>query len=188
MPDPAGRPPERAKSGGTGPRPIWRGWFASFVAIVLLLTAVDVLVLWEDRRLLIPSLAALAFFLFTRPDGPDANWRGVVVAPTIGAVIGTLGAIAQTRLPQFIVVLVAVAATMLIMRFLDVAVAWVLVVMLLPIIHGSLTGPRPDSPQEPFPIYTYLYPVWILLYATLLFLAFKLWRRTLPLEERVSRT
>ncbi len=61
-----------------------------------------------------------------------------MVAPAIGAVIGTLGIIAQTRLPQFIVVLVAVAATMLMMRLLNVAVATVLVVMLLPIVHGSL--------------------------------------------------
>lgn len=188
MTDPAAKPDERANSGETGPGQIWRGWFASFVAIVALLTAVDALVLWEDRRLLIPSLAALAFFLFTRPAGPDANLRGVVVAPFIGAAIGTLGTIAQARLPQFIVVLVAVAATMVMMRLLDVAVAWVLVVMLLPIVRGSLTGQSPASQDDPFPIYTYMYPVWILLYTILLFLAFRIWRRTLPVEERMPRT
>jgi hypothetical protein len=179
MPDPAGRPAEGAQSGKPSLRLIWRGWFASFVAIVLLLTAVDVLVFWEDRRLLIPALAALAFFLFMHPTGADRNLRGIVVAPAIGAVIGTLGTIAQTRLPQFIVVLVTVAATMLMMRLLNVAVATVLVVMLLPIVHGSLTEPSRDLQQDTLPIYTYLYPVWISAYTALLFLVFKIWRRTL---------
>jgi uncharacterized membrane protein YccC len=100
----------------------WHGWVAAFVAVVLILTAVDTFVVSEERLrgLLIPSLAALSFFLFIRPTGPDANLRGIVVAPVIGAVIGLLGTIAQTRLPQFIVVLVAVAVAMIMMHLLDV--------------------------------------------------------------------
>jgi hypothetical protein len=168
----------------------WHGWLAAFVAVVLILTAVDAFVLGEERLRgsLIPSLAALSFFLFTRPTGPDANLRGIVVAPVIGAVIGLLGTIAQTRVPQFIVVLMAVSAAMIMMRLLDVAVASVLVMVLLPIIHGTLIGPSPGEPQHhPFPIYTYWYPVWILVYTVGLFVIFKGWRRTLPTEERAPR-
>ena len=143
---------------------------------------------WSHARLAFPSLAALSFFLFMRPTGPDANLRGIVVAPVIGAVIGLLGTIAQTRLPQFFVVLVAVAVAMIMMHLLDVAVASVLVIVLLPIIHSSLSGPPPGEPQHnPFPIYTYWYPVCILVYTGLLFLIFKAWRRTLPSEERAPR-
>jgi hypothetical protein len=111
-----------------------------------------------------------------------------VIAPVIGAVIELLGTIAQTRVPQFIVVLVAVSAAMIMMRLLDVAVASVLVMVLLPIIHGTLTGPPPGEPQHnPFPIYTYWYPAWILVYTGVLFLIFKAWRRSLPSEERAPR-
>lgn len=165
MSNPASRPTDGVRSTQAYVRKAWHGWFASFVAVVLILTAVDAFVVEEERLrgLLIPSLAALSFFLFTRPTGADANLRGIVIAPFIGAVIGLLGTIAQTRLPQFIVVLAAVSAAMLMMRLLDVAVASVLVMVLLPIIHGSLTGPPPGEPQHnPFPIYTYWYPVWIL--------------------------
>jgi hypothetical protein len=67
-------------------------------------------------------------------------------------------------------------------------VASVLVIVLLPIIHGSLTGPPPGGPQHiPFPIYTFWYPVWILLYAGLMFMIFKAWRSTLPSGERAPR-
>jgi CBS-domain-containing membrane protein len=190
MSNPTSRPAEGVRSTEVYVRKAWHGWFAAFVAVVLLLTAVDAFVVGEEglRGLLIPPLAALAFFLFTRPTGPDVNLRGIVITPVIGAVIGLLGTIAQTRLPQFIVVFVAVSAAMLMMRLLDVAVAAVLVMVLLPIIHGSLIGPPPGEPQHnPFPIYTYWYPVWILVYTALLFLIFKAWRRTLPSEERTPR-
>jgi hypothetical protein len=190
MANPTSRPTEGVQSTQAYVRKAWHGWFAAFVAVVLLLTAVDAFVVGEEglRGLLIPSLSALAFFLFTRPTGPDANLRGIVVAPIIGAVIGLLGTIAQTRFPQFIVVLVAVSAAMIMMRLLDVAVASVLVIVLLPIIHGTLTGPPPGELQHnPFPIYTYWYPVWILVYTVALFLIFKAWRRTLPSEERAPR-
>jgi CBS-domain-containing membrane protein len=190
MSNPASRPTEGVQSTQGYVRKAWHGWFAAFVAVVLVLTAVDAFVVGEERLrgLLIPSLAALSFFLFTRPTGPDANVRGIVVAPVIGAVIGLIGTIAQTRVPQFIVVLVAVSFAMLIMRLLDVAVASVLVIVLLPIIHGTLTGPPPGEPQNnPFPIFTYWYPGWILVYTGVLFLIFKAWRRTLPSEERAPR-
>ena len=111
-----------------------------------------------------------------------------MVAPVIGAVIGLLGSIAQTKVPQFIVALMAVSAAMIMMRLLDVAVASVLVMVLLPIIHGTLIGPSPGEPQHnAFPIYTYWYPVWILVYTVGLFVIFKAWRRTLPTEERAPR-
>jgi CBS-domain-containing membrane protein len=190
MSDPTSRLTEDVQRAKAYVRKEWHGWFAAFVAVVLILTAVDAFVVGEERLrgLLIPSLAALSFFLFTRPTGPDANLRGIVVAPVIGAVIGLLGTIAQTRVPQFIVVLVDVSAAMLMMHLLDVAVASVLVMVLLPIIHGTLTGPSPGEPQHnPFPIYTYWYPVWILVYTGLLFLIFKAWRRSLPSEERAPR-
>ena len=190
MSKPTSRPTRGAQSTEAFVRKEWHGWFAAFVAVVLILTAVDAFVVGEERLrgLLIPSLAALSFFLFTRPTGPDANLRGIVIAPVIGAVIGLLGTIAQTRVPQFIVVLVAVSAAMIMMHLLDVAVASVLVMVLLPIIHGTLTGPPPGEPQHnPFPIYTYWYPVWILVYTGVLFLIFKAWRRTLPSEEQAPR-
>ena len=178
MSKPTSRPTKGAQSKEAYLRKEWHGWFAAFVAVVLIITAVDAFVVGEERLrgLLIPSLAALSFFLFTRPTGPDANLRGIVIAPVIGAVIGLLGTIAQTRVPQFIVVLVAVSAAMIIMHLLDAAVASVLVIVLLPIIHGTLTGPPPGEPQHnPFPIYTYWYPVWILVYTGVLFLIFKAW-------------
>ena len=190
MSKPTSRPTKGAQSTEAFVRKEWHGWLAAFVAVVLILTAVDAFVGEEERLrgLLIPSLAALSFFLFTRPTGPSANLRGIVVAPVIGAVIGLLGTIAQTRVPQFIVVLMAVSAAMIMMRLLDVAVASVLVMVLLPIIHGTLIGPSPGEPQHhPFPIYTYWYPVWILVYTVGLFVIFKGWRRTLPTEERAPR-
>jgi hypothetical protein len=190
MSKPTSGPTKGAQSTEAFVRKEWHGWFAAFVAVVLILTAVDAFVVGEERLrgLLIPSLAALSFFLFTRPTGPDANLRGIVIAPVIGAVIGLLGTIAQTRVPQFIVVLVAVSAAMIMMHLLDVAVASVLVMVLLPIIHGTLTGPPPGEPQHnPFPIYTYWYPVWILVYTGVLFLIFKGWRRSLPSVERAPR-
>ena len=109
-----------------------------------------------------------------------------VFAPAIGAVIGLLGAIGQATLLQYLVVLVAVALAMIAMRLLRVANGSVLVIVLLPIVHGSLVGPDAASRHNPLPIYTYWYPVWILVYATVLFLVFKAWRHTLPLEERVE--
>jgi hypothetical protein len=190
MSKPTSRPAKGAQSTQAFLRKEWHGWFAAFGAVVLILTAVDAFVGEEERLrgLLIPSLASLSFFLFTRPTGPSANLRGIVVAPVIGAVIGLLGSIAQTMVPQFIVVLIAVSAAMIMMRLLDVAVASVLVMVLLPIIHGTLIGPSPGEPQHnPLPIYTYWYPVWILVYTVGLFVIFKGWRRTLPTEERAPR-
>ncbi len=168
---------------------MWHGWFAAFFTIAVFLASIDFLLVEEVglHGLLVPSLSALAFNLFTRPSGAHTTWRGFVFAPTIGAVIGLLGAIAQATLPQYLVVLVAVALAMLAMRLLGVANGSVLVIVLLPIVHGSLVGPDPASRHNPLPIYTYWYPLWILVYATVLFLVFKAWRHTLPLEERVER-
>jgi hypothetical protein len=136
--------------------------------------------------LLVPSLSALAFNLFTRPAGSHATWRGFVITPAIGGIIGLAGTIVQVLLPQYLVVLVAVAAAMTSMCLLGVANGSVLVIVPLPILHGSLVGPDPASRHNPLPICTYWYPIRILVYATVLFLVFKAWRHTLPLEERVE--
>ena len=183
-----GKLPERAQSARVHMRKTWHGWFAAFVTIAVFLASIDFLLVEEAglHGLLIPSLSALAFNLFTRPAGSYATWRGFVFAPAIGAVVGLLGTIAQVTLPQYLVILVAVALAMIAMRLLGIANGSVLVIVLLPIVHGSLVGPDSASRHNPFPIYTYWYPVWILVYATVLFLMFKAWRHTLPLEERVE--
>ncbi len=38
--------------------------------------------------LLIPPLAVMAYLLFTRPDDRRASWRGVLILPTTGAILG----------------------------------------------------------------------------------------------------
>ena len=190
MPSNSARPTERSQSAKAFARRMWHGWFAAFVTIAVFLASVDFLLVGEAglHGLLIPTLSALAFTLFTRPVGSHVTWRGVVLAPTIGAVIGLLGAIAQVSLPQYLVVLVAIAAAMIVMHLLNVANASVLVIVLLPIVHGSLAGPDPASRHNPVPIFTYWYPIWILVYAVVLFLVFKAWRHTLPVEERAEHS
>ncbi len=87
------------------------------------------------RFLLFPSLASIAYLLFTRPVGPHATWRGAVIAPSVGAVIGTLGALAFD--PGFLGVLVITFATMLFMSLLQVTTPPVLAVAILPLVFGS---------------------------------------------------
>src|SRR5215210_1099647 len=83
-----GKLPERAQSARVHMRKTWHGWFAAFVTIAVFLASIDFLVVEEAglHGLLVPSLSALAFNLFTRPAGSHATWRGFVFAPAIGAV------------------------------------------------------------------------------------------------------
>jgi hypothetical protein len=65
---------------------------AAFVAVPLALGLIEFFAEDEHLRfLLFPSVGAIAYKLFTTPVGSHATWRGGVIAPTVGAAIGTLG-------------------------------------------------------------------------------------------------
>lgn len=125
------------------------GWDPTLIAVPLALAAIEVLAQQAQLRfLLFPSLASIAYLLFTRPVGPHATWRGAVVAPTVGAGIGTLGALAFR--PGFLGVLAVAFVTMLSMRLLRVTTPPVLAVAILPLVFGvggSDTPPRSSSPR-----------------------------------------
>lgn len=124
---------QRAKA---GLQRTWHGRDPTLVAVPLALAGIEVLAQQAQLRfLLFPALASIAYLLFTRPVGPHATWRGAVIAPTIGAGIGTLGALAFQ--PGFLGVLVITFATMLFMRLLRVTTPPVLAVALLPLVFGS---------------------------------------------------
>jgi hypothetical protein len=146
-----------------------RGWNAALVAVPLALAitlgTIEVLAIQTDLRLLLfPSLASIAYLLFTRPYGPHATWRGAVVAPSVGAGIGSLGTLVFR--PGFLGVLVITFATMLAMRSLRVTTAPVLAIAILPLVFqvGEIVE----------------FPASIFLATTMLFLLFKGWRRVLP--------
>lgn len=149
-------------------RRLWRGWNAALVAVPLALAFIEVVAQRAELRLLLfPSLASIAYLLFTRPVGPHATWRGAVVAPSIGASIGTVGTL--TFRSGFLGVLVISFAAMIAMRLLRVDTAPVLAVALLPLVFG-VRGVG--------------YPILIFLATSALFLLFRIWRRTLPPTER----
>ena len=140
------------------------GWDPTLVAVPLALAAIEVLAQQAQLRfLLFPSLASIAYLLFTRPVGPHATWRGAVVAPSVGAGIGTLGAIAFS--PGFLGVLVVAFAAMLSMRLLRVTTPPVLAVAILPLAFG---------------VRGIDYPASIFLATTVLFVLFKAEQRILP--------
>ncbi len=140
------------------------GWDPTLVAVPLALAAIEVLAQQAELRfLLFPSLASIAYLLFTRPVGPHATWRGAVVAPTLGAGIGTLGAIAFS--PGFLGVLVVAFAAMLSMRLLRVTTPPVLAVAILPLAFG---------------VRGIDYPASIFLATAVLFVLFKAEQRILP--------
>lgn len=141
-----------------------QGWNAHLVVVPVVLALTEVVAMQTELRLLLfPSLASFAYLLFTRPVGTHATWRGAVVGPTVGAAIGSLGALVfQTRI---LGVLVVTFLTMLMMRVLRVTNAPVLAVSLLPIV---------------FQTENWEFPVSILLATAGLFGFFLLWRRTLP--------
>ena len=142
----------------------WHGWDATLVAVPLALAVIEVLAQEAQLRfLLFPSLASIAYLLFTRPVGPHATWRGAVVAPTVGAAIGSLGALAFN--PGFFAVLVVAFATMLSMRLLRVTTPPVLAVAILPLAFGARG---------------FEYPASIFLATSVLFLLFKGWQNVLP--------
>ena len=135
----------------------WYGRDPTLVAVPLTLAAIELLAQQAQLRfLLFPPLAALAYLLFTRPVGPHATWRGAVVAPSVGAGIGTVGTLVFQ--PGFLGVLVIAFLTMLSMRLLRVTTPPVLAVALLPLVFGT-EG-----------VY---YPVSILLGTALLFVLFQ---------------
>ena len=148
---------------------LWRARTAAFAVVPLVLGAIE----WfaEDehlRFLLFPSVGAIAYKLFTDPFGPHASWRGAVIAPTMGAAIGTLGANAFA--PGFVGVALVSVLTMAIMRLLDVTVPSVVALAILPLVF---------SPE----LVTLWYPPAVLLATVMLFLMFLGMRRTLPADE-----
>ena len=113
----------------------WRGRDPTLVAVPLTLAAIELLAQQVQlRSLLFPSLASIAYLLFTRPVGPYATWRGAGIAPSVGAGIGTLGTFAIY--PGFFGVLVITFATMFSMRLLRVTTPPVLAVAILPLVFG----------------------------------------------------
>jgi hypothetical protein len=144
----------------------WHGWDATLVAVPLALAVIELLAEEAQLRfLLFPSLASIAYLLFTQPVGPHATWRGAVVAPTFGAAIGSLGALA----PGFFAVLVVAFVTMLSMRLLRVTTPPVLAVAILPLAFGARG---------------FEYPASIFLATAVLFALFKGWQSVLPSGER----
>ncbi len=143
---------------------IRQGWNAHLVIVPVVLTIVELVSIQAELQLLLfPSLASFAYLLFTRPVGTHATWRGSVVGPTVGAAIGSLGALVFQ--PRILGILVVTFLTMLAMRMLKVTNAPVLAVSILPLIFqtGSLE-----------------FPLSILIATAGLFAFFLLWRRTLP--------
>ncbi len=150
-------------------RKLWHGWTAAFVAVPLALGAIEYFAEDEHLRfLLFPSVGAIAYKLFTTPVGSHATWRGGVIAPTVGAAIGTLGA--NTFAPGFVGVALVSAITMVVMRLLGVTVPSVIALAILPLVF---------SPE----LVTLWYPPAVLLSTVMLFLIFLGWRRTLPSNE-----
>jgi uncharacterized membrane protein YhaH (DUF805 family) len=148
---------------------LWRDQTAAFVAIPLVLGAIEWFAQDEHLRfLLFPSVGAIAYKLFTDPAGSHATWRGAVIAPTVGAAIGTLGANAFA--PGFVGVALISVLTMAIMRLLDVTVPSVMALAILPLVF---------SPE----LVTLWYPPAVLLATVMLFLMFLGMRRTLPADE-----
>ncbi len=141
-----------------------QGWNAHLVVVPVVLTLVELVSIQTELRLLLfPSLASFAYLLFTRPVGTHATWRGAVVGPTVGAVIGSLGALVFQ--PRIVGVLVVTFLTMLMMRMLRATNAPVLAVSILPLVFQT-------EGLE--------FPLSILLATAGLFVFFLLWRRTLP--------
>lgn len=141
-----------------------QGWNAHLVVVPVVLTLVELVSIQTELRLLLfPSLASFAYLLFTRPVGTHATWRGAVVGPTVGAAIGSLGALVFQ--PRIVGVLVVTFLTMLMMRMLRVTNAPVLAVSILPLVYQT-------EGLE--------FPLSILLATAGLFVFFLLWRRTLP--------
>ncbi len=146
----------------------WPGLDPTLIAVPLALAAIEVLAQQAQLRfLLFPSLASIAYLLFTRPVGPHATWRGAVVAPTLGASIGTLGASAFS--PGFLGVLVVAFATMLSMRLLRVTTPPVLAVAILPLVFG---------------VRGLGYPASIFLATAVLFVLFRAEQRVFPADGR----
>ena len=141
-----------------------QGWNAHLVVVPVVLTLVEVVSIQTELRLLLfPSLASFAYLLFTRPVGTHATWRGAVVGPTLGAAIGSLGALIFQ--PRILGVLMVTFMTMLMMRLLRVTNAPVLAVSILPLVFQT------EGLEFPLSI----------LFATAgLFAFFLVWRRTLP--------
>jgi CBS-domain-containing membrane protein len=141
-----------------------QGWNAHLVVVPVVLTLVEVIATQTELRLLLfPSLASFAYLLFTRPVGTHATWRGAVLGPSVGAAIGTLGAVVFQS--KFLGVLVVTFVTMLAMRAMRVTNAPVLAVSILPLVFQA-------GGVE--------FPLSILLATAGLFLFFLAWRRTLP--------
>src|SRR5919199_581898 len=65
------------------------------------------------------------------------------------------GTTRQASAPHEFYVSVGIACAS--MRLLDIASASMLVIALLPSVHGSLVGRDPTSPSNPFPLYAYGY-------------------------------
>lgn len=78
-------------------------WLSALVAVPLLVGLVAVLELHTPFRfLLFPPLAALAYAIFTNPDHPSATVVGIVVAPTLTALlVMPIGAVLGTSAPAF---------------------------------------------------------------------------------------
>lgn len=90
-------------------------WLSALVVVPLLIAFVTIAGARTPLRfLLFPPLAALAYGILTNPDQPSANLRGIVVAPTLTAIVVLpISAYMGADAPAYAV---AVLVTIVIMR------------------------------------------------------------------------
>lgn len=138
-------------------------WLSALVAVPVLVGLVAVLELHSPFRfLLFPPLAALAYAIFTNPDHPSATLIGIVVAPTLTALLvlpisAALGASA----PAFGL---AVLVTIVLLRLTRITLVPPLALaVLIVLLH----------------IHQLMFAVSVLAATLLLFAIFVLWKRLL---------
>lgn len=138
-------------------------WVTALIVVPLLIGFLTFAELHTPFRfLLFPPLAALAYSIFTSPDRPSANVRGVIVAPTltalfvlpIGPLLGTSG----------VAFAVAVIVTIVIMRLLRTALVPSLALAVLIVLLR---------------VHDIMFAVSVLIATIILYAIFRLWKHFL---------
>lgn len=138
-------------------------WLSALIAVPVLVGLVAVLELHTPFRfLLFPPLAALAYAIFTNPDHPSATVVGIVVAPTLTALlVMPIGAELGTSALAFGL---AVLVTIVLLRLARTALVPPLALaVLIVLLH----------------IHRLLFAVSVLVATLLLYAVFALWKRLL---------
>jgi CBS-domain-containing membrane protein len=138
-------------------------WVSAVIVVPVLIGFMTFLELHTPLRfLLFPPLAALAYAIFTSPDRPSANMRGIIVAPTLTAVLVLpislrVGASAAGFA-------LAVLVTMVIMRLLGtVLVPALALAVLIVLLH----------------VHDIAFAISVFAATTLLYVLFKVWKHAL---------